>query len=414
MVGWHQDLARFISNFEEEFDELKAQLGARLGERDPLMITPYLGYGTSERVYLKGRVLENEGMRSALTEDTLWDNLVNMYRRFASDEIPGARVRAQFGEQTNEVVTDEEGFFDLWIETSWALAEERLWHEIDLTLLEPVRQEKRVTSTGRVLVPPPGARIGVISDIDDTVVHTDATSLLKMARIVFLGNAHTRLPFPGVAAFYRALQGGRNGDEQNPLFYVSSSPWNLFDLLLDFLVLQEIPLGPLMLRDWGLTETEILPTGHSDHKLASIRQILDLYPHLPFVLIGDSGQEDPEIYGQIVKEYPERIRAIYIRNVSLDNVARPEAIRNLAKDVRQTGSELLLVDDTLMAARHAVEQGWIDGAVLEAIAGDAAEDQGAPSDEDLDIVEEKKDRSTLEKRGQAEATDLVADEGDRL
>lgn len=407
MEGWQKNLASMLAKVEGGFDRLKADLGARLGERDPIIITPYLGYGSADRLYLKGRVLENEGIRSALVEDSLWDNLVNMYRRFASDEIPGARVQAQFDGQVVEITTDEEGFFDLWIEPKRAPAANTPWQSIDLQLLAPLRHEAPVTAKGLVLVPHQ-PQFGVISDLDDTVVHTNATTLLKMARIVFLGNAYTRLPFPGVAAFYRALQQGHNGTMANPLFYVSSSPWNLFDLLQDFLILQDIPLGPILLRDWGLTETEILPTGHRDHKLAAIRQILDLYADLHFILIGDSGQEDPEIYTEIVGDYGHRICAVYIRNVTLDNVARPGAIQTLAGEVRRAGSDLLLVDDTQAAARHAVAQGWVRSTVLDEIAGAVAEDQGTPSDTTLDIVDEEKDRSTHQEPDKAQATDLIA------
>ena len=91
-------------------------------------------------------------------------------------------------------------------------------------------------------------RFGIISDIDDTVIRTDATSLLGTFRSTMLANARTRLPFPGVAALYRALHGAGT----NPLFYVSSSPWNIYDMLSDVLAIRGIPAGPLLLRNWGL------------------------------------------------------------------------------------------------------------------------------------------------------------------
>ena len=170
-----------------------------------------------------------------------------------------------------------------------------------------------------MLVPHKAAQFGVISDIDDTVVQTDVTRWLRVLGAVLFGNAHTRLPFRGVAAFYRALEAGVSADgaqRLNPLFYVSSSPWNLYDLLLEFLTLSNIPLGPLNLRAWRGGTSELLPSGHGAFKQAEIRRILDTFPDLPFILIGDSGEEDPEIYGEIVSAYPGRILAVYIRNVS--------------------------------------------------------------------------------------------------
>jgi phosphatidate phosphatase APP1 len=144
------------------------------------------------------------------------------------------------------------------------------------------------------------------------VVRSGATNMLKMAWIVFLNNAHTRLPLEGVIAFYQALQRGVNGRDYNPIFYVSSSSWNIYDVLEDFLSVHGVPAGPLFLKDWSPTTLE----KHKAHKLAVIRTLLRTYPELPFVLIGDSGEEDPEIYRQAVREHPGRILAIYIRDVT--------------------------------------------------------------------------------------------------
>ncbi|HJW91757.1 MAG TPA: phosphatase domain-containing protein, partial [Anaerolineales bacterium] len=199
----------------------------------------------------------------------------------------------------------------------------------------------------------------------------------RMARNVFLSNARTRLPFKGVAAFYRALLLGRQGRELNPLFYVSSSPWNLYDLLSEFFQLHDIPLGPMLfLRDWGLSREELLPLGHRDYKLRAIESILELAPGLPFILIGDSGQEDPEIYHAVVQKYPQRILAIYIRDVSRD-LKRPEAIRALAKEVVAAGSRLILAEDTLPMAEHAAAQGWIDPQALPEIYEEKRKDEAA-------------------------------------
>jgi phosphatidate phosphatase APP1 len=88
------------------------------------------------------------------------------------------------------------------------------------------------------------------SGIDDTVIRTDTTIMVRMFRATFLENARTRLPFPGVAALNRALQRGADGTTLNPLFYVSSSPWNMYDNLEEFLAIQHIPAGPLLLRAW--------------------------------------------------------------------------------------------------------------------------------------------------------------------
>ena len=203
---------------------------------------------------MRGRVLEDEGIPAAGERDTAWRNVLSTLRRLESDEVPGARVRLRVAGATQDVVTDAEGYFDTWIAPSEALPADTLWHDVALELLAPLDPAKpSPAAVGRVLVPPATAKLGIISDLDDTVVQTGATDVRATLRSVFLSNARTRLPFPGVAMLYRALQEGVDGRESNPVFYVSSSPWNLYDVLSEFLALREIPEGPIMLRDWGLS-----------------------------------------------------------------------------------------------------------------------------------------------------------------
>jgi Uncharacterized conserved protein len=214
-----------------------------------------------------------------------------------------------------------------------------------------------------MLVPPPSVRFGVISDIDDTVIQSRVSNFLLAARTVLLGNARTRLPFPGVAAFYRALHDGATGHEHNPIFYVSSSPWNIYDVIAEFMELQQIPRGPILLRDWDIALGALSSTRHFDHKGEAIRRILATYPELPFILIGDTSQHDPEIYRAIVQEFPRRIRAIYIRDVTR-NAERSAAVQKLAEEVRASACTLVLSQDTIGAARHTLEAGWIAPAAL--------------------------------------------------
>ena len=353
MTNWRRTIAAGAHAVEGRFDRFRFELKRRFGFLDPFEILPYRGHGTPRELFLKGRVLEVTGIARPGQRGTPWENLRAMARRFASDEVAGAQVRASFGRTQVEVVADEEGFFEGRIELPQPLAGPTRWHPVELELLRPGSPDGRaVRSTGRVLVPNE-ARFGIISDIDDTVVLSSATNVLKMAWIVLLNDAHTRLPFEGVAAFYEALKRGADGRSHNPIFYVSSSPWNIYDVLEEFLNVHGVPAGPLFLKDWSLT----VLGKHKTHKLGIIRTLLRTYPELPFVLIGDSGEEDPEIYRQAVREHPGRIRAIYIRDVT--SAERDAQVRAIAEDVRGQGVEMVLTPDTAVAAEHAAAQGLI-------------------------------------------------------
>lgn len=379
-----QTLHRGALLVEDRFDTHWFRLKRRLGLVRPVCILPYLGHGTREVFYLKGRVLEDKGIREAGERDTVWKNLRMAYRRFQSDEIPHVRVLARAAGDEVVVETDHEGYFDVCLHPKQPLPPDRVWHDVELTLLDDVVPgQGLVRACGRVQVPPPGAEYGVISDIDDTVLQTGATGLWRMLRLTLFHNAHTRLPFEGVSAFYRALQQG-SGEASNPVFYVSSSPWNLYDLLVQFFAVQAIPAGTLMLRDIGLEPGQRLRSRHEDHKLAQIDRVLATYPHLRFILIGDSGQHDPEIYCKVAETYPGRICAIYIREVT--SGAREACVNAIAEYVRTLGVELLLVGDTMAAARHAVERGYLAPHLLPKLATETVENT-QPIEEVAEVAE---------------------------
>jgi phosphatidate phosphatase APP1 len=376
-MHWKDVFGRHVTGIEAEFDRLSHRLKVRLGQNDPLQILPYRTYGTVHRLYVKGRVLEDERISPAGDKDTILNNLLNMYKRFESDEVAGAKLKAVFGQQEQHTVSDEEGYFQFDLIPDQAIVADELWHRVDLQLTSaPKPYSPGCSARAEVMIPPIDAEYGIISDIDDTIVRTSATDMLAMARTVFLHNAKTRMPFPGVSEFYRSLQLGRNGKRNNPFFYVSSSPWNLYDLLIDFLDLNELPAGPLLLRDFGFDADTLFQGGggHMGHKFKEIEQILLCYPHLNFVLVGDSGQEDPTIYREVALRFPGRILAIYIRDVQ--SPEREQKAISISKELAAAGLDMLIVDDTAEAADHAVKIGLIYRQALPAIEQDKLEDKG--------------------------------------
>jgi phosphatidate phosphatase APP1 len=344
-------------------------------EDEPYEVLVYRGYGNASEVWIQGRVVEQRRVDPSRDSDSSLRNLMNTYRRVDSDPLPHSELLLSCRGMATPCRADDEGFFGGRIEVPAHASEDSEWIPYDAELVSSPRAGTAARAIGEILVPPPSARFGVISDIDDTVIQSRVSNFLEAARTVMLGNARTRLPFPGVAAFYRALREGASRDERNPLFYVSSSPWNLYDVITEFMELQQIPKGPVLLRDWDVTFGALAASRHLEHKGAAIREILATYPRLPFILIGDSGQHDPEIYAQIVREFPERIRAIYIRDVTR-TPERSASIQALAAEVLAARSTLVLAEDTVGAARHAADQGWIRAATLDEVHDEKRADAG--------------------------------------
>jgi phosphatidate phosphatase APP1 len=386
MPNWKDLFRTSASLIEDQWNALRFSLTKRLGLSDPVQIIPYRTYGTARRVYIKGRVLQDKKIASAGDKDTILNNLLNMYKRFESDEVPGARLKVQLADEAHEVTTDQEGYFVLDLQPKTPVINEQLWHPLPLELLSaPLPFEPGLKVHAEVMIPPTDAEYGIISDIDDTIVKTTATNLLAMSRITLLNNARTRLPFAGVAEFYKALQLGRNGKRNNPFFYVSSSPWNLYDLLKDFLDLNGIPAGPLLLRDFGLAPKTDTEGGHMGHKIKEIKQILEAYPHLAFVLVGDSGQEDPVIYREVVKQFPNRILAIYIRDVQLPE--REKIALDVSQSLLEYKVEMVIVDNTVEAAKHAAKNGLIFTETIPAIEQEKKQDKGQePGKEEATVM----------------------------
>lgn len=341
-----------------EADAAADALTQRLSAGAPVRIAAYRGHGTPQTIYLKGRVLA--GGTLALpgdAADSPWQNLLAIYRRFDTTEVAGARVQIEVGGNSLELLTDEEGYFDAALHLAHPLRLAPGVHQVALTITASHSSHGVATAQAHVILPPADADFGMISDIDDTILQTDVPNLLHAAANTLLGNAHTRLPFPGVAQFYQALQAGPSGVQQNPVFYVSGSPWNLYDLLDDFMALNGVPAGPIFLADFGLNADTFIMPNLRRFKLAQIAHIIGVHADLPFILIGDSGQHDPEIYAEVAATYPGRIRAVYIRDVSADG--RDTEVEALATDLNDAGVPLLFASDTSSAMSDARQRGLI-------------------------------------------------------
>ncbi len=352
---------RLIDN---TLDVLSKRIRKSRGAPRRAQIVPHRSYGTRDRLIVQGRVLSNRPIRPS-AEDSAILNFWHMLQRWLTHELAGVTVRARHGHSQAEGQTDLEGYFRIEMPAGAEPTDARGWHEVELDL-PGFPTPSGQAAIAKVLVPTEQAEFGVISDIDDTVIYSAATNILRMARTVLLGTAFSRLPFKGVAAFYRGLAKGRAAEEVNPIFYVSSSPWNLYDVLRDLFEVRSVPAGPLMLQDFGLAPGKFITESHRVHKLRAIRGILDTYPHLKFILVGDSGQKDPEIYRETVDLFPQRILAVYIRDVCRQP-ERDEAIHALAEQIRPLACDLVLADETDKVAEHAVAKGWISAEVLAAI-----------------------------------------------
>lgn len=371
-------LHRAAVSVEHAWDRARYRASAAVVRSRPRQIVAYQGYADRGGVWVGGRVLSDRPTGGPLDNDTWWNNLVNTWRRWESDEVPYAPVQIRFGGQFRELSANEEGYyqarFDFIQDTT--PGDCLSWLEATATSGSEGRE---ITARHPVMVTPANAKFGIISDLDDTVIHTGITSLLLAAKLTFLGNAKTRKPLDGVAKLYQALQRGHASVPINPIFYISSSPWNLHDLLLDFLRLNEIPLGPILLRDLGFDETKFIKEKGHGHKRRKALDLLASFPELPFVLIGDSGQEDPTIYADIAAQLPHRIRAIYIRDVDPEfDTVRDTTVNRAMRLAEYHGVPMILAKTSMEISQHAGALGLLPQTALKEVMGEVVKDQERP------------------------------------
>lgn len=347
-------------------------------DRRGVVIQAYRGFGSTDEAYVMGRVLRQPRFDLGTRKNTFDRDLVDIFRRFLRRGMRGAVLEARFGGATRRIEADRDGYFKARLDIAHPPGDERPWRTIKFRVVEPA--DCRAEADAEVFVPPREARFVVISDIDDTVMHTGVANRLAMLWRLFAEGAKSRVAFPGVAAFYNALHDGPSGGEGNPMLYVSRAPWSLYEVLDAFFNLHNIPIGPILfLREWGLTIQRPLPRRAENHKLDLIRDMLSVYRDYPFVLIGDSGQHDPEIYSRVVRENPGRVLAVYIRNVSR-NPRRADEIEGLARDLAAEGASLVLAKDSSAMAEHAAGRGLISRAALASVAAEKRdlEEPGPP------------------------------------
>lgn len=334
------------------------------------MLIPFVGHGSPGRVELGARAVLGrpeararvvpvpDGGELAPVRDATQaperrsrrSVLRTSLARFLTVEVADAAVTARTLSTEVTVRSDRDGYVDA------VVADPGLppgWHDVELAL------EGGATVHTPVLVVSPDVRLGLVSDVDDTILETGLTRGLEFLRITLLTEVTDRAPLPGAAALYRALV-CRSGEAGLPVFYLSTSPWNLHEVLQEFIALRGFPFGPLLLTDWGPGRGNLFRIGAREHKLGLIRRILDEHPGMELLLIGDTGQLDPEIYAAAVHEHPGRIRAIYVRRTGVLNPRRAAEVDALAAGTTAAGVPMLAVDDSVQIAEHAASLGLLD------------------------------------------------------
>lgn len=180
------------------------------------------------------------------------------------------------------------------------------WHTITL------RTEDSDSVDAPIFIVDPKATIGLISDVDDTVMVTALPRPFLAAWNTFVLDEHARTPVAGMAVLFETLVRDHPG---SPVVYLSTGAWNVAPTLRRFLSRHLFPRGPLLLTDWGPTHDRWFRSGRA-HKEESLARLVSEFPHLKWILVGDDGQHDEALYQAFAAAHPDRIAAVAIRELS--------------------------------------------------------------------------------------------------
>lgn len=289
----------------ENWLQVQRSRGAAARGKKPSVI-PYIGYGSTEWIRVLGRVmlLKPDSIdKSSLRPDVAAVARVRGWRTFTSVCVPHQRVEVLIdGEAAGEVVADRGGVIDATLEARLSPG----WHTVTLRIGGGESVEAPVRIIG------PDADFGIISDVDDTVLTTVLPRPLVAAWNTFVLDEHARAATPGMAVLLDHLAWSRAG---SPVVYLSTGAWNAAPALSRFLARNLFPMGPLLLTDWGPTHDRWFRSG-KEHKLRELSRLAEEFPNIAWVLVGDDGQHDEQLYQQFAEQHPGSVAAVAIRQLS--------------------------------------------------------------------------------------------------
>ncbi|WP_421083088.1 App1 family protein [Rothia nasimurium] len=270
------------------------------------VIVPSVGYGSRGWVRVLGRALYKtdlfEEFFNSVEKGDPTVEPVRGWRSFTSVAISHAQVEIYIDGQQFTVYADRGGVVDVKLE----VALEPGLHRV--TMQTPGSQ---VAETS-VYIVPENQTLGIICDVDDTVMNTALPRPFVAAWNSFVLNEHARSATPGMAVMMDRLH---RAHPQAPFMYLSTGAWNVTPTLRRFLHRNGYPKGTFLLTDWGPTPDRWFRSG-SQHKVNALKRLAAEFPHMRWILIGDDGQRDPEIYNGFAVRYPHNVEAILIRNLT--------------------------------------------------------------------------------------------------
>lgn len=316
----------------------------------------YPGFGNGKHFSICGHALRLSPYNRKRYRNNILVNALSLIRLFMIKPLPGYSVVMSFEGKSYKTESKEDGFFEF----DWVLKniQQAGVYNCVFQLYRDENQSALLSEVQQKLIVPNARERSFISDIDDTFLISHSSSLRKRLYVLLTENAHSRSSFENVVEHYQLLNGNNTGDpNHHSFFYVSSSEWNLFEYISDFITENDLPAGVMLLNRMK-TFSQLFKTGQNNHhgKFRRIEKILKMYPAQKFVLLGDDTQQDMNIYTEIVKHYPHQIFKVYLRQVGK---VEKESVLELAEILANNAVLFCYFDHSGKAIEHSIKTGLI-------------------------------------------------------
>lgn len=330
----------FAARLEERWNLAKNRALRRAGWVPSVI--PYTGYGTEEQLRVLARIVLRPRNRTQLL--TAAEAFLHRrgWRNFMSAPTVREPAILSVGGEQIEVITDRGGYIDVRIKNP-GLAPG--WQSVDVIVEDapPVGSPVQVIASD--------VSFGIVSDIDDTIISTSLPRALIAAWNSFVLTEQARQPVIGMARLYQQLLEAHPGA---PLIFVSTGAWNTHPFLSRFMERYGFPPGPMLLTDWGPTNTGWFRSGR-DHKRTALRELARDLPNVRWLLVGDDGQHDPELYAEFASLQPDHVRARAIRQLTFTEAVLAHGISDLHQHDHQwtpdTAPEVRGADGDVLSAK---------------------------------------------------------------
>lgn len=289
-----------VARLEDAFHEFRERRARKRAYTEAMI--SYAGYGATGWVRVLGRALLTKQPAHHRQMQSTGAN-VRGWRSFISIPIADAEVTIKLGTGTHTVKADRGGVVDVVLHAELSPG----WHTVSM------QTEASEPAEAMVFIVAPGTKTGIVTDIDDTVMVTALPRPFLAAWNTFVLNEHARMPTPGMAVLLERLSNTHAGA---PVIYLSTGAWNVAPTLTRFLSRNLYPTGAMLLTDWGPTRERWFRSG-SEHKRGNLARLAEEFPDIRWILIGDDGQHDEEIYSDFTRNHPRHAAAIAIRELSV-------------------------------------------------------------------------------------------------